>query len=168
MDRIKVTSLFFAAFLVIAIFAGIFPSAVGINGESDLFEEIKPLVDIYNQNVDRIPFIKSFIGDERIHAEISLDDGTVLILGIITNKDAKIISFERGEISDPTIKAYTTEKTVRTIMNSEDPVSAFQDALDNEEITIKGVGLCNKIKVGVMEGVMEFARKIARLLHRWV
>ncbi|MBE0516739.1 MAG: hypothetical protein IBX41_05040 [Methanophagales archaeon] len=151
MNRIKVTPLFFAAFLVIAIFAGIAPSAVGINGESDLFEELKPLVDIYNQNVDRIPFLlKGPIADERIHAEISLNDGTVLILGITTDNEAKIMSFERGEISDPTIKAYTTENTVRSIMDSEDPVSAFQAALDTGAITYEGVGFVNKLKYGAI------------------
>ena len=157
MNRIKVTSVCFAAFLTIAIFAGIVPSAVGINGESDLFEEMEPLVDIYNQNVDRIPsLLKGPIADERIHAEISLNDGTVLILGITTDKDAKIISFEKGEISDPTIKAYTTENTIRSIMNSEDPVSAFQDALDTGAITYEGVGVVNKLKVFVIETIGEW------------
>ena len=151
MTRIKVTPVFFAAFLVMAIFAGIVPSVVGINGGSDLFEELKPLVDIYNQNVDRIPSpLKGPIADERIHGEISLDDGTVLILGITTDNDAKIIGFEKGEISDPTIKAYTTENTIRSIMNSEDPVSAFQDALDTGAITYEGVGVLNKIKYGAI------------------
>jgi len=151
MGKIKYGSVFFTAVLVIATFAWIFPSAVGIDGGSDLFEEIKPLVDVYNRNVENISVINSFIGEERIHAEISLNDGTVLIIKITTNKEAKIIGFEKGEISDPTVRAYTNESTVRTIMNSEDPVSAFQNALTEGAIRFEGVGLGDKIKVGIME-----------------
>ncbi len=157
MKKMKFASIFFTAVLVIAAFAGIVPSAIGTNGGSDLFEEIEPLVDVYNQNVEDIPFVTSLIGEERVHAEISLNDGTVLTIGITTDKDAKVIGFEKGEISDPTIKANTTENTVRTIMNSGDPVSAFQDALNSGTITYEGVGLGNKIKVGVMKAALKIA-----------
>ena len=157
MNGIKFTSAFFAVVLVIAVFAGLVPSAVGINGESDLFEDAQSLVDIYNQNIENIPVITSFIGEERIRTEISLNVGGVLIIGITTDADAKITSFEKGEISDPTIRAYTNESTVRTIMNSNDPVSAFQDALDSEAIKFEGVGLGDKIKVGVLKVTLKIA-----------
>lgn len=157
MSKIKYTSAFFAAFLVIAVVAGVVPSAVGTNGGSDLFEDAESLVDIYNQNIENIPVITSFIGEGRIRCEISLNDGTKLIIGITTDEDAKITSFEKGEISDPTIRAYTNESTIRTIMNSNDPVSAFQDALDSGAITFEGVGLGDKIKVGVMKVVLKIA-----------
>jgi len=157
MSKTKYTSAFFASFLVIAILAGVVPSAVGTNGGSDLFEDAKSPVDIYNQNIENIPVITSFIGEERIRCEISLNDGTELIIGITTDEDAKITSFEKCEISDPTINASTNENTVRTIMNSDDPVSAFQDALDSGAITFEGVGLGDKIKVGVMKVVLKIA-----------
>jgi len=153
MSKIKYTSAFFAVVLVIAVVAGI---AVGME-DSDLFGDMKQQVDRYNQNVDGIPFVKTFIGEERIRCEISLNNGTELIIGITTDEDAKITSFEKGEISDPTINASTNESTVRTIMNSDDPVSAFQDALDSGAITFEGVGLGDKIKVGVMKAVLKIA-----------
>ena len=158
MKKIKFTSLFFTAVLVIAVFAGIVvPSAIGTNGGSDLFEEIEPLVEVYNENVEDIPVIKTVIGEERIHANISLNDGSVLTIGITTSKDAKVIGFEKGEIADPTIKANTNENTVRTIMNSGDPVSAFQDALNTGAITYEGVGLGGKIQIGVMKIALKIA-----------
>jgi hypothetical protein len=148
MNEIKITSAFFAVVLVISVFAGI---AVGMEKESDLFEDLKQQVDIYNQNVDEIPFVKSLIGEERINCEIYLDDETMLTIGIKTDEDAKVISLEKGEISDPTVKAYTTENTVCNIMNSKDPVSAFQDALNSGKIKFEGVGLGNKIKLRTMD-----------------
>jgi hypothetical protein len=157
MNGIKFTSAFFAVVLVISVLAGALQLAVGIEEESDLFEDLKQQVDIYNQNVDKIPFIESFIGEERIHAEISLNNGTVLIIGITTDEDAKITGFEKGDISDPTINASTTESTARNIIDSKDPVSAFQDALNNGEIKFEGVGLGNKIKVGVMKAAIKIS-----------
>jgi len=150
MKKTKSASAFFTALLVIAIFAGMVPSAVGTNGGSVLFEDIKSMVDVYNQNVEDIPLITSFLGDERIQTEINLTDGGVLIMGITTGEDAKVTDVTKGEISDPTIMAYSDENTVRTIMNSNDPVSAFQDALNSGAITFEGVGIGDKIKVGVM------------------
>ena len=135
MDKIKATSAVFTAFLVLAIFAGLAPSAVGTNGGSDLFDELQPLVDVYNDHVGDIPLMTSLIGEERINGEISLNDGSVLSLAITTDNDAKITSFEQGEISDPTMRVSTDENTIRSIMNSSDPVSAFLDALNAGTIT---------------------------------
>ncbi len=156
----KITSVFFAVVLVISIFTGI---VVGMEGESDLFEDLEEQVDIYNQNVVGIPFITRLLGEERINCEISLDNGTMLTIGIKTDENAKVISLEKGEISDPTVNAYTTEKSVRNIMNSGDPVSAFQDALNSGEIKFEGVGLGNKIKVGVMSAAIKLSGVIKRL-----
>lgn len=156
MKRFKCMSVFFTAVLVLAVVAaGLVPSAVGTNGGSDLFEELKPLVEVYNQNIVDVPVIASLIGEERIHGEISLNDGGVLVVGITTDKDAKVTSFEKGEISDPTIKANTSENTVRAILASSDPVSAFQDALDTGAITFEGVGLGNKLKVALLKGALK-------------
>jgi hypothetical protein len=157
MEKIKFTFIFFMAVLVIAVLGGIVPSAIGTNGGSDLFEEIEPLVEVYNENVEDILVIKTVIGEERIHANISLNDGSVLTIGITTSKDAKVIGFEKGEIADPTIKANTTENTVRTIMNSSDPVSAFQDALNSGAITYEGVGLGGKIQISVIKIALKIA-----------
>jgi hypothetical protein len=153
MKRTKVTAAFFTAFLVLAVLAGIGPSAVGV----DLFEATKPLVDVYNQNVEDIPFITSLVGEERIHAEVAMNDGSVLTVGITTDKDAKVTSFEKGGISDPTIKAYTDENTVLSILSAGDPIAAFQDALNSGAIRFEGVGMGDKIKVGLMKVGLKLA-----------
>jgi hypothetical protein len=48
-------------------------------------------------------------------------------------------------------------------MNSDDPVSAFQDALNTGKIKFEGVGLGNKIKVGVMSAAIKLSGVIKRL-----
>ena len=135
MNKTKIASAVFTAFFVLAVFAGVTPSAVGTNGGSDLFDELQPLVGVYNEHVGDIPLMTSLIGEERINGEISLNNGSVLNIAITTDEDAKITSFEKGEISDPTMRVSTDEDTIRAIIDSSDPVSAFIDALNAGTIT---------------------------------
>ncbi len=157
MNKINYAPVFFTAVVVIAVFAGLVPSVVGTNGGSALFEELKPMVDVYNQNIENIPVIKSFIGEERIHGEIALNEGTVLILGITTDANAKVTGLQEGAISDPTIRAYTDENTVRPIITAADPIAAFQDALTSGAIRYEGVTFGDKLKVGVMKVALKIA-----------
>jgi hypothetical protein len=144
-----------ASFLIVLLLATaltvLVPSVVGVNGGDALFAEIESMVPVYNQNVDKIPMLQTFIGAERIRAEITLNDGSALIFGITTDSDARVTSLEKGEIADPTIKAYTTEATVRSILASSTPVTAFEDALETGTISFEGVGLGNTIKLGLMK-----------------
>ena len=151
MKKMKISSVLITGFLLTVILAGLVTSAVGVDGGSDLFVTLESMVDVYNENIGDIPFVTSLLGDERINAEIALTDGSTLIIGITTDSDAKITSFEEGAISDPSLRAYTDENTVLAIINSADPVSAAQDALDSGAIRLEGVGVGNKIKVGVMK-----------------
>ncbi len=146
----KVSAISVVLILSSFLLAGMLQPVVGMEEGFGQLGDLKRGVEIYNQNVDKITFIKSFIGEERINCEFSLDDGNMLMYGIETGKGAKVISFEVAEISDPTMKVYTSESTIRTIMNAEDPVSAFQDAFTTGAIKLEGVGLVNKLKVGVM------------------
>jgi hypothetical protein len=146
---------FIASFLTVLVLAtaltGLVPSVVGANGGDALFGEIEPMVAVYNQNVDKIPMLQTFIGAERIRAEITLNDGSAFIFGITTDSDARVTGLEKGEIADPTIKAYTTEATVRSILASSTPVTAFEEALETGTIRFEGVGLGNTIKLGLMK-----------------
>jgi hypothetical protein len=144
-----------ASFLIVLLLATaltvLVPSIVGANGGDALFAEIESMVPVYNQNVDKIPMLQTFIGAERIRAEITLNDGSALIFGITTDSDARVTSLEKGEIADPTIKAYTTEATVRSILASSTPVTAFEEALETGTIRFEGVGFGNTIKLGLMK-----------------
>lgn len=148
--RYLIASLF-TAFVLATALTGLVPSVAGANGGDALFDELKPMVAVYNQNVDKIPMLQTFIGAERIRAEITLNDGSAFVFGITTDSDAKVTSLEKGEIANPTIKAYTTEATVRSILASSTPVTAFQKALETGAIRFEGVGLGNTVKLGLMK-----------------
>ncbi|MBN1455854.1 MAG: hypothetical protein JW945_06365 [Methanomicrobia archaeon] len=154
LKRMKLLSAFLALCMVSTILAGFVPSAIAQDPGDTLFTAIEPMVAVYNANVDKIPFIKTVASNARINAEITLNDGSVLILGIVTDSDAKVVSFVKGEIADPTIRAYSTEATVDAILSASNPIAAFQDALESGAIRYEGVGLGNSLKVGVMKAGM--------------
>jgi hypothetical protein len=151
MSKKDCIAFFITALVLATALTGLVPSVVGANGGDALFDELKPMVAVYNQNVDEIPMLQTFIGAERIRAEITLNDGSAFIFGITTDSDARVTSLEKGEIADPTIKAYTTEATVRSILASSTPVTAFEKALETGTIRFEGVGLGNTIKLGLMK-----------------
>jgi hypothetical protein len=151
MSKMNYTAVLLIALLLATTLTGLFPSAWGANGGEALFEELKPMVEVYNQNVEKIPMLQTFIGAERIRAEIALNGGSALIIGITTDNDAKVTDLVLGEVTNPTIKAYTDENTVRSILASSDPVTAFENALETGAIRFEGVGFENKLRIGIMK-----------------
>jgi hypothetical protein len=151
MNNRNFIAIFLTALVLATALTGLIPTVVGVNGGDALFAEIESMVPVYNQNVDKIPMLQTFIGAERIRAEITLNDGGALIFGITTDSDARVTSLEKGEIADPTIKAHTTEATVRSILASSTPVTAFEEALESGAISFEGVGLGNTIMLGLMK-----------------
>ncbi|MGC9444707.1 MAG: hypothetical protein ACP5E9_07280 [Candidatus Methanospirareceae archaeon] len=149
--KMAALSIVLALCMVCTMLAGFLPSAVAQDHGDALFNVIDPMVAVYNENVDNIPFIKTIASNARIQAEITLNDGSVLVLGIVTDSDARVVSFTKGEITDPTIRAYTTEATVNAILSASNPVVAFQDALKSGAIRFEGVGFSSSLKVGVMK-----------------
>lgn len=90
--------------------------------------------------------LKWTFSTEKMNLYITLDDESILNLSVnITS--AERAELKTGELSDPTINVYTTEDTLRGILDSPDPPAALQTALNNGDITYKGVGLLNKGKV---------------------
>ena len=109
------------------------------------------LLSEYNAFIDSnpdVPFVKSIFGDQVIHIIITKPDGDIE-LAAVTNSEAYIIEITSGEPENPTLLVTSNEETVDKILTSEDPASEAMNALNNGDITYKGVGVTNMIVVGV-------------------
>ena len=95
-----------------------------------------------------VPFVKSIFGDQVIHIIITKTGGDIE-LAAVTDSDAYITEITSGEPEDPTLLVTSNEETVDKILSSEDPASEAMNALNNGDITYKGVGVTNMIVVGV-------------------
>ena len=113
------------------------------------FKEIKKFIEEeYNPAIEKgeMPdWIIGIFGNERIILYIEKEDGSTLVMGLIS-KDGRITEIKEGEISNPTVKVFVKESTVRSIMHSDDPVTALQIALKYGEIRVEGIGMLNWIR----------------------
>lgn len=113
----------------------------------------------YNKNIENVPgFIKTIFGNERINAEITLEDGTVREYGIIT-QGGLILNVSKEYLEDHSLEVYTDEETANNIMNSEDQVAALKQALDDKTIDYKAIKFTTKAKT--------FLAKIGLTLFGW-
>jgi hypothetical protein len=128
---------------------------------ADIVDDLENKVGEYNQNTEYVPsYMKSLLGNEVIKLVIVTDEGEERYIRAVT-EDSYITTFEEvdedAEIN-ATMVVGANEATVRTIINSQDPLREFIAAKDNGEIVIEPVGLVNTVKYTVANVVMEVSQ----------
>jgi leucyl-tRNA synthetase len=128
---------------------------------ADIVNDLENKVNEYNQNAEYVPsYLKSLMGNEVIQLVIVTDDGEERYIKAIT-EDAHITTFEAVDENtefDATMVVGANEATVRTILNSQNPLQEFIAAKDNGEIVIEPVGLVNTVKYTVANVVMKVSQ----------
>lgn len=108
--------------------------------ESGIILELNGLYESYQGQEMPKPFAMIF-GNENIN--IYIDD---IKVGVKT-QEGRLKIFQTTHFVDPTMNVYTTEDTIKSIMSSQDPGKAAQEALNDGDITYKGVGVGKKVKL---------------------
>lgn len=112
--------------------------------------DVNNLVADYNKNFDKMPsFVRTLFGNERINANITLTNGTVITMGGVT-KDGKIIEAKEGGIGNPTMEVFVSESAINDITASKDPAGAFKGALDSKRLSYRGVSTGAKVKLSIV------------------
>ena len=105
---------------------------------------IQQLKAEHNQNLEKVPWIvKKIIGTERINLHLTTNTQEIIIIGA-TTESAKILSIQKGEIQDPTLKIYVTENTINRV---KDKVITIQQAIETEEIRFESQRIRTSIKL---------------------
>jgi hypothetical protein len=137
-----------------------------VPGSAFTFESIQHGVEIYNSGIDNAPgVVKTLLGDEKIQVVVTMADGTVLMAGIET-KNAVIVNVIEGEIEDPTIVVEASEDAVTRIYESDDPVTAFEEAKKEGEISVRGTTFTSKLKVSAALASTPALRFFASLIGK--
>lgn len=111
-----------------------------INDTDPLIEELQSVIFRYD--------VGDYFSDERMNWEISRTNGSTLFIALVI-ENGNIVEFREGTVKDPSINAFTSEKTIRDLLNSKDS-KALREAWDNGEIRIDGVGIGNAVRIGFM------------------
>lgn len=140
--------------------------AASAPGSAFTFESIQHGAEIYNSGVANAPeVVKALLGDERIQVEITGADGTALMAGLET-ENAVIVNAVEGEIEDPTIVVEATEDAITRIYEADDPVTAFEEAKNEGEISVRGTTLTAKLKVSAALASTPALRFFASLIGK--
>jgi len=114
---------------------------------------------VYNENAEKVPGVfASLFGGERINLEVAREGDGRERIGVAMEGN-RIQTVRKGGIDDATLVVETSESTVRTVKNAEQPREEAIAALDDGEISYHGVGIVNTVKftgVKIAVGVMDF------------
>ena len=150
----------------IFILAAALAFALSAPGSAIAFEDVQNAVDVYNSGIETAPdVVKILLGDEKVQIEITKSDGTALLAGLET-KDGLVVNTTEGEIEDPTIVVNATEDAITGVIESDDPVAAFEEAKDNGDITIEGTTWSARLKLAAALSSTAALRFFASLLGK--
>ncbi len=108
--------------------------------------------EAYNGSIGDLPdSYKSLIGDNRIAIRVTGLNNAVHSFGLVTNK-GQLVDAVEGELANPTIEINLKESAIVKLQNAEDPAAVFDKAVSDNEISVKGNGFLNQIKVNVLLG----------------
>lgn len=111
-----------------------------INTTDPLVEELTTVVERYD--------VGEYFSDERMNWKVKKTDGRSLHIAVVV-ENGDIVELFEGKVKDPSINAYTSEKTIRNLLDAKNSES-IRDAWSNGDIRIDGIGIGNTIRIGFM------------------
>ncbi len=120
--------------------------------------------DAYDGSIGEFPEeYKALIGDNRISIKIIGNDSTVNALGLVI-KGGQLEEAVEGELASPTIEINAKESAILELQEAEDPKEAFDNAIARNDISVKGNGFLNQLKVNVLLGHPVLPEMIIQIL----
>lgn len=133
------------------------PLAQQVSEDERVFEDLDGLVEAYNENVDEFPGpAKMVIANERFGVKVRTDEGHLAKYSFHTDSKARITEYHRGRLpAKPTMMVSTNEATIRDVRSADSPVSAAREAYRRDDISLRGIGLVNRIEVRIAESFLK-------------
>jgi subtilisin-like proprotein convertase family protein len=79
-------------------------------------------------------------------------------------KNGQLTEAVDGTLKNPTIEIEIKESAITEFQTAQDPVDVFNKAIDNKDISVKGNGFINQLKVNVLLGNPLLPQLIINLL----
>ena len=119
----------------------------------------------YNESLGNLTdSYKSLIGDNRIAIRITgQDENIITSLGLVT-VGGQLTEAVDGTLKNPTIEIEIKESAISKLQEAQDPIDVFNKAIANKDITVKGNGFINQLKVNVLLGNPLLPEMIIKLL----
>ena len=120
----------------------------------------------FNDQVNRVPeFLRSILGTERINLKIILENGNIIRTGFKL-ENGKITGAAKGGLRNPTVILTATERAMRRIERSRDPLAALQKERRIGGIAIVGRNTGSQLKLNVLLDILLKSNGTLKFLSR--
>jgi len=138
----------FVSVIALVLVVTVSTAAASTNTSTSIdFELIQQGVEVYNASMENAPdMVKRLLGDEKIVINVIKGNDTILAAGLYM-ENALVVDTVEGEIDSPTVVIKGKEDAITRILDAEDPVEVFLQALNNDEISITGKTFKAKFKI---------------------
>lgn len=117
--------------------------------DSEGLEELK---EQYNSQSGEVPsFVGSIVGGERVNFRLETNSTNETVGVAFEGKEISNISAEGFE--DPTLKVWTEEETITTVLESQDKYSTLEQKLDENEIQYQATTTGSTVKVVIFDTI---------------
>jgi hypothetical protein len=159
-NKTRTLSFFLLVMLLLVPVAGAVSSGVDIKkaetykalenltAENDLFAELSTKAELYNEGFDKVPLaLKKLVASEEIAGKVKLENGEMLYMTLLM-RGGKIGEFYTHDTPEdpnskfgPSITVETDEKTVRKILDSEDPLKEAVKCMNEDSLKVETEGI---------------------------
>ena len=110
--------------------------------------------DLANTNMDKVPVVvKRLLGNEKINIYFITEEKEIIKLNVQL-KNGKINTLKKGNVNNPKIDIYVTEKDANDILNSENPKIETKRKIDEKEITYKTYSFLTSLKISILKSFL--------------
>ncbi|MEF8783313.1 MAG: hypothetical protein V5A39_02200 [Haloarculaceae archaeon] len=101
-------------------------------------------VGTLNNQIDSVPAtVRNRVRDSNIHLQVFGNGGGNYTM--VADEQSRVVSYSEGKPESASLRVETNCETFRAITDSEEPVSTYRTAYDNDEIRFIGLGIVNRM-----------------------
>ena len=120
----------------------------------------------FNDQIDKVPeILRGLLGTERVNLRIILENKNILRTGFKL-ENGKITGAIKGGLRNPTVIITATERAMRRIEGSRDPVAALQKERRLGGVAIAGQSMGTKLKLDVLLDILFKSNGTLKFLSR--
>lgn len=123
---------------------------------NEISSEVDPVVQYYNNNTDMIPSIlKSVLSTNT--TDFTIKNSSINNYTIQTNSDLNITNIDTEKPTNPNAIIYTDKSVICEVVRSDNPITTFQKAYQDDYIEIEGQGLIDSARVFAIDLINSLA-----------
>jgi len=131
--------------------ANLYEAPDNSTNENDLFTELSRNITLYNQNFDKVPSVfQSVVGSEEIAGRIKLENDDMLNVTLLMRSGQVGEFYKYNTATDPnsafgpSITVESDEKTIKEVLESEDPLRKAVEKMNEESLKVETEGFFRK------------------------